>query len=103
LPIRSRVVSDADKKTSMVSWSDQDVRDFLHDNRLDRMALLTENMNGEELMVLIEHCMSHENYWTMFDRLNREMQERFQQTLPLSVYVRFLNQSQKYYTQSSSF
>ncbi|CAF1364740.1 unnamed protein product [Adineta ricciae] len=91
------------KSLPMESWSDRDVQEFLKKNKLDPMLELTEYMNGEELQVLISQCLSHGNYWSMFDRLNKEMEKRFHQTFPVSVYLRFLNQGQKYYSLTESF
>ncbi|UJR11447.1 hypothetical protein I4U23_015626 [Adineta vaga] len=103
IPMRQSITASTYKNLPMESWSDQHVRTFLYDNKLDAMIGLTEYMTGEDLKVLIDHCLSHENYWLIFDRLNREMEKRFQQILPISVYLRFLNQTRKYYYESSSF
>jgi hypothetical protein len=79
----------------MESWSEQHVQDFLYDKKLDLMLLLTEHMDGEELNQLFEKCQTEQNCWVMYDRLDRELQKRHQHTLPISVYLRFLNQTQK--------
>ena len=84
------------------SWSEQHVQDFLYDNKLDVIILLTENMNGEELNQLLEKCKRQDDCWFMFDRLNNELEKLHQQTLTISIYLRFLNRTQKY-TNLSSF
>lgn len=66
------------------------------------MIFLTENMNGEEINLLLQKCEREQDYWIMFERLNKELEKRYQQILPISVYIRFLNQTQKY-TNTSSF
>jgi hypothetical protein len=60
------------------------------------MILLTENMNGEELYLLFKKCQTEQDSWATFDRLNEEMKERYKQILHISIYLRFLNQTQKY-------
>lgn len=90
--------SDADDYTTLAidSWTNQHVQRFLHDHKLDVMLLLTEEMNGDELQQLFERCQMEHDYWAMFERFNNELKQRFQQTLPISVYIRFLHQLHKY-------
>ncbi|CAF1186308.1 unnamed protein product [Adineta ricciae] len=96
------VSSDTDYKTisSMELWTNQHVQHFLYDNKLDVMVLLTEQMNGEDLRQLFDRCQIDDDYWAGFDRLNQELEKRFRQVLPISVYIRFLNRIRKYITVS---
>ncbi|CAF1137492.1 unnamed protein product [Adineta ricciae] len=96
------ISSDTDYRaiSSIESWTNQDVQHFLYDNKLDVMVLLTEQMNGEDLRQLFDRCQIDDDYWAGFDRLNQELEKRFQQVLPISVYIRFLNRIRKYITVS---
>ncbi|CAF1455053.1 unnamed protein product [Rotaria sordida] len=96
LPVRPTVISNDYKKIPLESWSEQHVQDFLYDNKLDMMILLTENMNGEQLYLLFEKCQREHDCWATFDRLNGELKERHQETLQISLYLRFVNLTQKY-------
>lgn len=60
------------------------------------MILLTEHLNGEDLYELAIRCQSHEEYWTIFHRFNKELEKIHQRTLPISVYLRFLRHTLKY-------
>ncbi|CAF1159146.1 unnamed protein product [Adineta steineri] len=93
-------IQDDYKRIPIKLWSDKHVEQFLHDNKLDLMILLTEYMNGEDLSQLFDKCQLQQKYWTIFDRFNNELKKRFQQTLSISIYVRFLNQIQKYINMS---
>ncbi len=93
---RSNIRVNAYKKIPIELWSEQHVQEFFYDNKLDVMVLLTENMNGEELDRLLQICQTEHERWIMFDRLNQELEKRYQQTLTVSVYLRFLNRIQKY-------
>ena len=96
------ISSDTDYKTisSIELWTNQHVQHFLYDNKLDVMVLLTEQMNGEDLRQLFDRCQIAEDYWAGFDRLNQELEKRFRQVLPISVYIRFLNRIRKHITVS---
>ncbi|CAF1446591.1 unnamed protein product [Adineta steineri] len=93
-------IQDDYKRIPIKLWSDKHVEHFLHDNKLDLMILLTEYMNGKDLSQLFDKCQLQQDYWTIFDRFNNELKKRFQQTLSISIYVRFLNQLQKYINMS---
>ncbi|CAF0816872.1 unnamed protein product [Rotaria sordida] len=101
--IRPNLISADYQQIPIVLWSKQHVRDFLLDEKLDTMILLTENMNGEELCVFSAQCNLQKQDWSMFDRLNNELGKRYQQTLPMSVYLRFLHQISKYLNKCTSF
>ncbi|CAF3852849.1 unnamed protein product [Rotaria sp. Silwood1] len=101
LLVRPAVISKDYKKIALELWSEQHVQDFLYDNKLDMMILLTENMNGEQLYLLLEKCLRDQDCWTTFDHLNRELQERHKETLQISLYLRFINLTQKYMNRSS--
>ncbi|CAF1607906.1 unnamed protein product [Didymodactylos carnosus] len=96
LLVRPSVISTDYQQIPSESWSEQHVRDFLFDKKLDEMILLTKDMNGEELYELLRQCHPQLERWLMFDRLNKELEKRHQQTLPISVYLRFLKQTLKY-------
>ncbi|CAF3818466.1 unnamed protein product [Rotaria sp. Silwood1] len=64
LPLRPTVISNDYKKIPLELWSEQHVQDFLYDNKLDMMILLTENMNGEQLYLLLEKCVREQDCWT---------------------------------------
>ncbi|UJR32450.1 hypothetical protein I4U23_019912 [Adineta vaga] len=98
--VRMTSTSNDYKTIPIESWTDQHVQHFLYDNKLDIMVLLTEHMNGEELYQLVDKCQSEQGYWMMFDRFNQELEKRFHQVLPISIYVRFLNQIRRYITVS---
>jgi hypothetical protein len=100
-PVHPNIISDAYKCIPIESWSEQHVQDFLFDKKLDLIILLTEYMNGEELHLLLEKCQKEEDYWVMFDRLNKEVEERYQQTLSISVDLKLLNRTQKCANKSS--
>ncbi|CAF4966475.1 unnamed protein product, partial [Rotaria sp. Silwood1] len=64
LLVRPAVISKDYKKIALELWSEQHVQDFLYDNKLDMMILLTENMNGEQLYLLLEKCLRDQDCWT---------------------------------------
>ncbi|CAF1570605.1 unnamed protein product [Didymodactylos carnosus] len=92
---RPDVISDAYKQIPIESWSEQQVIDFLFDKKLDLMTLICQEMNGEVLYYLYKKCQQSDP-WPMFDRLNIEMDKIHQQILPISVYLRFLNEIQNF-------
>ncbi|CAF1082853.1 unnamed protein product, partial [Didymodactylos carnosus] len=47
LLVRPSVISTDYQQIPSESWSEQHVRDFLFDKKLDEMILLTKDMNGE--------------------------------------------------------
>ncbi|CAF0893365.1 unnamed protein product [Rotaria sp. Silwood1] len=100
---RANFISTEYKQIPIVLWSEQHVRDFLFDKNLDIIILLTENMNGEQLYEFSERCRLQKEFWSMFDRLNIELEKRYKQTLPIAVYTRFLNETAKYSNESTSF
>ncbi|CAF3667700.1 unnamed protein product, partial [Rotaria sp. Silwood1] len=101
LLVRPNVIPTDYQQIPMELWSEQYVRDFIFDKKLDTMILLTENMNGSELYELWELCQIPQERWPMFDRLSKELEQRYKQTLPISVYVRFLHQISKHFNVSS--
>ncbi|CAF1140230.1 unnamed protein product [Rotaria sp. Silwood1] len=101
LLVRPNVIPTDYQQIPMELWSEQYVRDFIFDKKLDTMILLTENMNGSELYELWELCQIPQERWPMFDRLSKELEQRYKQTLPISVYVRFLQQISKHSNVSS--
>ncbi|CAF2712747.1 unnamed protein product [Rotaria sp. Silwood2] len=102
LLVRPNVIPTDYQQIPIESWSERHVRDFIFDKKLDIMILLTENMNGSELYELWELCRLQQECWPMFDRLSRELEQQYKQTLPISVYLRFLHQIPKHSNISST-
>ncbi|CAF1381698.1 unnamed protein product [Didymodactylos carnosus] len=75
-------------------WSVTNVVDFLIEMKLDAMIPLCEDMNGEQLYKMYKMCNANSD--TMYQSLKAELNELQNKTLPLRVYIRFLDTLKTY-------
>lgn len=71
-------------------WIETDVLDFLAAQKLYELMPICEKMNGKALQKLVQMCTSQHN--RTYSILNDELKDKYQMTLPISTYTRFLSE-----------
>ncbi|CAF1178304.1 unnamed protein product [Didymodactylos carnosus] len=92
------VIKPGTYNTYIESWSEEDVINFLHENKLELMLPFCQQINGEELHFLYKMCKSNPN--SIYLSLKSELYKTQHKVLPIATYVRFVNRLKKYVYQS---
>ncbi|CAF0894707.1 unnamed protein product [Didymodactylos carnosus] len=74
---------------SIESWSEDDVTDFLHENKLEIMLPFCQQITGEELQFMYKMCESNPN--SMYLSLKAELYKTKNKVLPIATYLKFVN------------
>ncbi|UJR08402.1 hypothetical protein I4U23_012672 [Adineta vaga] len=84
-----------DLPTCIIQWTDEHVRSFLHQIRLENsILLLCSSIDGQRLLNLYEMCLL--NRETMYQSLKFELNEKHHVLLPVADYICFLDEIQYY-------
>ncbi|CAF1360613.1 unnamed protein product, partial [Didymodactylos carnosus] len=75
-------------------WTVENVVDFLNEMKFDAMIPLCEDLNGRQLYEMYKMCNANSDI--MYQSLKGELNELQNKTLPLRVYIRFLDTLKKY-------
>ncbi|CAF1088140.1 unnamed protein product [Didymodactylos carnosus] len=78
----------------VVSWTEENVKDFLTDKNLEAMIPLCENMDGQALHRFYQMCQT--NFDAMYQSSKTELLELHKKILPINVYIRFITELKKY-------
>jgi len=80
-------------------WTNKDVLDFLFDLKFCLMMPLCESLNGDGLYKLFQMCQSKPTQF--YTQLNDELRFRFNDLLPIGIFLQFLTEVEQIIDSSS--